>query len=85
MRKLKELISINDRGMSIVMIVAITILLPNTVLKGLGIPSGAKACLYDVYIGVGIYYVSRLLIICALFYILYAQRYNFSVMMIIKT
>ena len=55
MRKLKELISINDRGMSIVMIVAITILLPNTVLKGLGIPSGAKACLYDVYIGVGIY------------------------------
>ena len=43
MRKLKELISINDRGMSIVMIVAITILLPNTVLKGLGIPSGAKS------------------------------------------
>ena len=84
MRKLKELISINDRGMSIVMIVAITILLPNTVLKGLGIPSGAKACLYDVYIGVGIYYVSRLLIICALFYILYAQRYNFSVMMITR-
>ena len=50
MRKLKELISINDRGMSIVMIVAITILLPNTVLKGLGIRL-VQTCLYDVYIG----------------------------------
>ena len=83
MRKIRELLSVNDKGMSIVMLVVITILLPNTILRGLGIPSDTEACLYDVYIGIGIYYVSRLLTICSLFYILYVQRYNFSVMMTI--
>ena len=84
MRKIRELLSVNDKGMSIVMLVVITILLPNTILRGLGIPSDTEACLYDVYIGIGIYYVSRLLTICSLFYILYVQRYNFSVMMITR-
>ena len=57
MRKIRELLSVNDKGMSIVMLVVITILLPNTILRGLGIPSDTEACLYDVYIGIGIQYV----------------------------
>lgn len=46
MRKIRELLSVNDKGMSIVMLVVITILLPNTILRGLGIPSDTEACLY---------------------------------------
>ena len=76
MRKIRELLSVNDKGMSIVMLVVITILLPNTILRGLGIPSDTEACLYDVYIGIGIYYVSRLLTICSLFYILYVFLFS---------
>ena len=46
MRKIRELLSVNDKGMSIVMLVVITILLPNTILRGLGAPMarGAKCC-----------------------------------------
>lgn len=84
MRKIKELFGINDKGMSIVMLAAITLLLPNTILRGINISSDTEACLYDVYIGIGTYYISRLVIIFAMFYILYVLRYNFSVMMITR-
>ena len=43
MRKIRELLSVNDKGMSIVMLVVITILLPNTILSGLGIPCDSEA------------------------------------------
>lgn len=84
MRKIKELLGVNDKGMSIAILVIITILIPGTILKGIGITSKTEACLYDVYIGIGIYYVGRVLIILSLFYILYVQRYNFSEMMITR-
>ena len=82
MKKIKELLMVNDTGMSIGLLIMITVFIPVMTRKNLFY--GLSPCLYDVYINLSMYGTGPVLVPFVLFYILYVERHNFSAMMVIR-
>ena len=67
---------VNDTGMSIGLLIMITVFIPVMTRKNLFY--GLSPCLYDVYINLSMYGTGPVLVPFVLFYILYVERHNFS-------
>ena len=82
MRRIQELFMINDKGMSLVLLIIITVSIPTINRKTMyynGFP-----CVYDFYINTSLYIVITFLVPLILFYILYVERYNFSAVVVVR-